>query len=67
MFQVSQETTACGLLALIGLAVLIIGAAFGLPEVTTAGTGIIGLAAAALGILARSQRQHDIDKQRGQT
>jgi hypothetical protein len=58
----SPETTLCGLGALVGLMVMLMGLAFGKDEVWKTGMAIVGAAATLMGFLARSQRQHEVDK-----
>lgn len=60
--QKSPETTLCGLGALVGLLVMVLGLAFDKDELWKYGMGIVGAAATLIGLLARSQRQHEADK-----
>jgi hypothetical protein len=58
----SPGTTLAGLGAGLGLLVMLMGLAFDEDEVWKTGMGIVGAAAALIGILARSEGQHEADK-----
>jgi hypothetical protein len=67
MWQRSPETTAAGLLAAVGVLTFLLGVIFAQSEAITAGLGMIGAASTALGLLSRSERQHEKDRDQGQT
>ena len=67
MFNRSPETTAAGMLAALGFLTFLTGAILKITEAITAGLGMVSLASTLLGFLARSEKQHDRDKQEGKT
>lgn len=62
MFNRSPETTAAGVLALLGFLVFVAGSLLKSSEAVTAGLGIVALAVPILAALARSEAQHERDK-----
>ena len=60
-FRESRETTLCGLAAGVGLLLLILGLLFNKDEVWKAGITIVSATVVFMGVLARSQPQHDAD------